>query len=510
MVAEVKTLAFSGIEVIDVNVEAHMASGIPNFILVGLADKTIAESRERVRAAINSLGLSLPPKRIIINLAPADLTKEGSHFDLPIACCLLASMGIIEARKLDDYIVLGELSLDGSIRSISGALPAAIGANARNKGIICPEDNGTEASWSGNSNILCPENLLCLVNHFKGIQLIAPPKLADYPKNDVDKLPDIDEIYGLEGAKRALEITAAGGHNLLMCGAPGAGKSMLAARLPSILPPLTNEEMLECSMVYSIAGLIKEGKLQTQRPFRAPHHSCSMAAMVGGGMARRMTPGEISLAHNGILFLDELPEFPRAVIDSLRQPLENREVLISRSGSHISFPAKFQLIAAMNPCRCGYLEDESRSCGKAPGCSTSYQAKISGPIIDRIDIFIDIPYISPTEIRIKNRRTSADVLESIIRARDIQKNRYNGLGFLTNSELSNEKLEDFINISPEARAILHQAADKLKFSMRSYTRVLKLARTIADLADANIINVEHISESVGYRKVVFNNASILN
>jgi magnesium chelatase family protein len=433
MVEEVKTLTFHGIDVVDVNVEVHISSGMPAFILVGLADKTIAESKERVRAAINSLGISLPAKRIVINLAPADILKEGSHFDLAIACCLLSAMEVISTKKLNDYIILGELSLDGTLRPVSGVLPAAIGANARNKGLICPKENGQEASWSGNPNIIAANNLIALVNHFKEIQVIPAITETKFEKEEPQNFIDIQNIKGLEGAKRALEIAAAGGHNILMSGAPGAGKSMLASSLPSILPPLSNEEMLECSMIYSVAGLISEGKLQMHRPFREPHHSCSMPAMVGGGMAKRMTPGEISLAHNGILFLDEFPEFPRTVIDALRQPLENKNILISRAGSHITFPANFQLIAAMNPCRCGYLDDESKSCNKAPRCAVDYQSKISGPIIDRMDINIDIPSISPTDISLSNGEPSTIIAKRVIKAREIQHIRYKDYDFNINA-----------------------------------------------------------------------------
>ena len=505
MTTAISTLAFQGIEVLDVKVETFLGNGIPNFILVGLADKTIAESKERVRAALNSLGLSLPAKRIVINLAPADLLKEGNHFDLAIACCLLANMGIIEEEKLKDYIILGELALDGSIRSIAGVLPAAIGANERGKGIICPKENGSEALWSGNENIIAAENLLAIVNHFNENQLINPPSPSDIVTAPNAKLSDFSDIKGLSGAKRALEIAASGGHNILMSGAPGAGKSMLASRLPSILPPLSTKEMLECSMIFSIAGLIKEGKFQIDRPYRSPHHSCSIPAMVGGGAARRITPGEITLAHNGVLFLDEFPEFPRAALDALRQPLENKNVFIARAGANICFPAKFQLVAAMNPCKCGYLDDDSRSCNKAPKCGIEYQTKISGPILDRIDIHIDVPSISPNDVCFSNSaETSAEIAKRVTRARNMQATRYQHLNFSINSDVPSEYLDDLLELTSSARSILNQAADTLKLSMRAYNRVMKLARTIADMDEAEQIYNKHVTEALAYRQIFFN------
>ena len=388
MITKVASLTFNGIDIIDVDVQVQIEPGIPKFIIVGLADKTIAESKERVRAALSSIGLSLPAKKILINLAPADLVKEGSHFDLAISAGILASMGALPADEISNYLILGELSLDGNILPVSGVLPVAMGATARGKGLICSKSNGAEAAWSGNENILAPGNLLELVNHFKGTQSLHQPSAGLF-RSDVN-YPDLKDIRGQKVAKRALEIVAAGGHNLLMFGPPGAGKSMLAARLPGIMPELSSAEILECSTIASIAGNLENGCLTKERPFRAPHHSCTVAAMVGGGAGRRVKPGEISLAHNGVLFLDELPEFNTGVIEALRQPLETKKVLISRSGAHIEYPANFQLIAAMNPCKCGYLNDPFKACSRAPSCATSYQSKISGPILDRFDLHIEV------------------------------------------------------------------------------------------------------------------------
>ena len=500
MVSHVNSIAFQGIQVLDVSVQVDMAPGTPTFTIVGLADKTIGESRERVRIALASVGLAMPAKRIVINLAPADLIKEGSHFDLPIACGILTSLGILPQDEIAEYLILGELSLDGSINSISGVLPAAMGAHARNKGLICPAHNGKEAAWSGNSKILAPHNILALINHFRGDQVLHTPS----PDIDFEEQihPDLSDIVGQPQVRRAVEITASGSHNLIMSGPPGAGKSMIANRLAGILPPMTPEEILESSTIASIAGLISDGKLVSTRPFRAPHHSCSMAAMVGGGFGKRIKPGEISLAHNGILFLDEIPEFPSSVLDSLRQPIENGEVLISRVDSHISFPANFQLIAAMNPCKCGYLGTTERECAKAPKCGSDYQNKISGPIMDRFDLYIDVPAVdvlSITSHSAKKGETSKEVSARVKTARELQAKRYEGYGIKNNSQLSGQMLTDFANPLDDAQIMLNNAVTKFKISMRGYNKLLKVARTIADLEHSEKIHKIHMAEAISYR-----------
>jgi magnesium chelatase family protein len=503
MVIHINSFTFNGIEITDVDVQIQIAPGMPCFTIVGLADKTIAESRERVKAALLSLGLALPAKRIIINLAPADLIKEGSHFDLPIACGVLASMGILPPEEIAEYLIAGELSLDGKILPIAGILPAAIGANQRSKGLLCPERNGREAMWSGNNNILAASSLISVVNHFKGTQVMSTQEIADYDFHE--STLDIADIQGQDAAKRVLEIAAAGEHNLLMSGPPGSGKSMLAQRLPSILPPMSPSEILECSTIASVAGLIEDGKLTSSRPFRAPHHSCSMAAMVGGGMGRRIKPGEISLAHNGVLFLDELPEFPSQVIDSLRQPLETGQVLISRSGAHISYPSKFQLVAAMNPCKCGYLGSTSQECGKAPKCGSEYRNKISGPILDRFDLTIDVPafdFISHSKMN-HNGVSSKEIRDRVMNARKIQAERFSGYGILTNARMDGQVLIDFATPSDGSINMLNDAAQKFKFSMRAYNRVLRVARTIADLDDVTNVTKIHIAEAISYRQMWF-------
>lgn len=503
MVIHISSFTFSGVEIIDVDVQVQITAGIPAFTIVGLADKTIGESRERVKAALASMGLALPSKRILINLAPADLVKEGSHFDLPIACSVLASMGVLPSDQIAEYLIAGELSLDGTILPISGALPAAIGATQRGKGLICPESNGKEAAWSGNGNIVAAHNLIALVNHFKGTQVISTPKaeLSSLENNYLD----MADIQGQEAAKRVLEIVAAGEHNLLMSGPPGAGKSMLAQRLPGILPEMGANEILECSTIASISGLIEDGKLTSTRPFRAPHHSCSMPAMVGGGMGKRVKPGEISLAHNGVLFLDELPEFPSTVIESLRQPIETGKVLISRASSHITYPAKFQLIAAMNPCKCGYLGDTTRGCGRAPKCGTDYQNKISGPILDRFDLSIEVPAFDFTEAQRGSDcgESSAEIKARIIAAREIQSARYEGYGVSTNGRMDGQLLIDFATPVDGSIDLLNEAAKKFKLSMRAYNRILRVGRTIADLEGAAGVKRVHIAEALNYRQMSY-------
>ncbi len=500
MISNINSLTFQGLKVVDVDVQAHLSQGLPSFTVVGLPDKTIAESRERVRSAINSLGLSLPAKRITVNLSPADLLKEGSHFDLPIACCLLVAMGVLP-ENLSDFLILGELGLDGTILPVSGVLPAAVGAMERNLGVVCSHANGKEAAWSGNARIVAPKHLLDLINHFKGIQILEKPEATAH---DVEnQYPDMKDIVGQQHARRAIEITAAGGHNLLMFGPPGSGKSMLASRIPGILPKMTAKEILECSMIASIAGLGKEnGALNIARPFRSPHQSCSLPALVGGGMGRRIKPGEISLAHNGVLFLDELAEFPRSVLESLRQPIEEGEVLISRASAHFKYPAKFQLIAAMNPCRCGYLSDSDRACSKAPKCAVEYQSKISGPLLDRIDMYIDVPQIPIADIvKTGEAESSAVVAKRVQKARDMQEARYAGKGFSKNADLTSGVIKETFNLDPKSLNLMSKAAERFKLSMRGYNRILKIARTIADLDLSEEVKYHHVVEAVSYRKI---------
>lgn len=499
MVAHVSTVAFEGIKTTLVDVQVHLSSGLPTFNIVGLPDKAVGESRERIRAALTSIGMSLPPSRITVNLSPADLIKEGSHYDLAIATGILAAMGVIPLEVLSQYIVMGELALDGGIRSVAGVLPAAIYANSASNGIICPQTNGQEACWAGDGvEVLAPTDLLSLINHFKGVQLLNRPQS---PKMSEEKTsyPDLRDIKGQESAKRALEVAAAGGHNLLMVGPPGSGKSMLAARLPGILPPLTSKELLDISMIQSISNGLTEGEINVSRPFRDPHHSCSMAAMIGGG--RKAAPGEVTLAHHGVLFMDELPEFPRNVLDSLRQPLENSNVTVSRVQAHVTYPANFQFIAAMNPCRCGYLGDQSRTCNKAPRCGNDYQSKISGPLYDRIDIHIEVPPVTPADLmKPASKESSSDVLSRVINAREIQQKRYASQPINYNAQADGELLRECVNLEQDAQILLEKAYEKLHLSMRGYNRMLRVARTIADLAANENVTKHHMAEALSYRQ----------
>ncbi|MBP9792146.1 MAG: YifB family Mg chelatase-like AAA ATPase [Rickettsiales bacterium] len=501
MVSEINTVTFNGINTVDVNVQVSISPGLPAFNIVGLPDKTIAESKERIRAALNSIALAMPPKRVVINLAPADLMKEGSHFDLPIMIGILVGLNVIPAEAVENFIVIGELGLNSQILPVNGILPAAIKAATKNMGIICPQENGSEALWSGNDSIIAAPHLLSLINHFKGTSYIAAPSPVELPQEvSLNKHLDFKDVIGQETTKRILEISAAGNHNVLMIGSPGAGKSMLAARMPSILPPMSPEEILETSMIYSVMGEIKNGQLNYTRPFRAPHHSASQVAIVGGGHSKRIMPGEISLAHNGILFLDELPEFSRAIIDSLRQPLETKEISISRAGSFVKYPANFQLIAAMNPCRCGYLNQPNQQCSKAPKCGEEYQNKISGPIIDRFDLFVEVHTVPEYEHSlVEKNETSEEIKQRVIKARIFQKERFEKASYKTNASLDGDLLYSNTKIDDDSKNLLNSFAKKMSISMRSYNRILKVSRTIADLEQKDNIEKHHISEAISYR-----------
>jgi magnesium chelatase family protein len=502
MVQRVATVAFEGIEARAVDVQVQVAPGLPAFNIVGLPDKAVSEAKERVRAALVASGLALPARRITINLAPADLPKEGSHYDLPIALGLMTAIGAIPQDAISGFTVLGELGLDGGIAPVAGVLPAAIGANARGQGLICPQLCGPEAAWaSPEIEIIAAQSLIQLANHFKGTQVLSRP----VPKiREVEGMPlDLADIKGQESAKRALEVAAAGGHNLLMVGPPGAGKSMLAARLPSILPPLLPTELLEVSMIASVAGVIEGGALTNKRPFRSPHHSASMPALVGGGLRAR--PGEISLAHNGVLFLDEMPEFSAAVLDSLRQPLETGEVAIARVNHRITYPARFMLVAAMNPCRCGRASDPGFSCKRGPNlrCAAEYQDRLSGPLLDRIDLHIEVPAVTASDLILPPpSEGSREVAARVARARDIQTERYAGMGLpnvRTNAQVSGALLEEVAQADGQGMALLRDAADSMHLSARGYHRVLRVARTLADLDGAAKVGRIHLAEALSYR-----------
>jgi magnesium chelatase family protein len=502
MVARVSTVAFEGIEGRAVDVQVQISAGNVAFNVVGLPDKAVGESRERVRSALIASGLALPAKRIIVNLAPADLPKEGSHYDLPIALGIMAAIGAIPSDALSGYTVLGELALDGSLTPVAGVLPAAIAANARGHGLICPFACGPEAAWaSQDADILAPRSLIQLANHFKGDQVMARPELAIAPPSG--PLPDLRDIRGQESAKRTLEIAAAGGHNLLMSGPPGAGKSMLAQRLPSILPPLAPRELLEISMIQSVAGQLQDGALSSRRPFRAPHHSASMAALVGGGINAR--PGEISLAHHGVLFLDELPEFQPGVLDALRQPLETGEVMIARANHRTTYPARVQLVAAMNPCRCGHATEPGYACRRQPNdrCMAQYSARISGPLLDRIALAIEVPAVTAADLILPAASEgSAEVGARVARARELSARRYATLGMegvTTNAACPGSLLEEIAKPDEDGLRLIREAADAMRLSARGFHRILKVARTLADLDGEPRVRRIHLAEAISYR-----------
>ena len=504
MVQRVSTVAFEGVEARTVDVQVQVAAGMPAFAIVGLPDKAVSEARERVRSALIASGLALPARRITVNLAPADLPKEGSHYDLPIALGLMAAIGAVPPDALDGYTVLGELGLDGSIAPVAGVLPAAIGANARGDGLICPARCGPEAAWaSPEMEIIAGASLIQLANHFKGTQVLSRP----VPKvREIEDAPlDLADIKGQESAKRALEVAAAGGHNLLMVGPPGAGKSMLAARLPSILPPLAPAELLEVSMVASIAGEIAEGALTNRRPFRSPHHSASMAALVGGGL--KVRPGEASLAHHGVLFLDELPEFQPQVLDSLRQPLETGEIAVARANHRVTYPARFMLVAAMNPCRCGRANDPGFACkrGAVERCAAEYQGRLSGPLIDRIDLTIEVPAVTAADLILPPpAEGSREVAARVARARAVQAARYaeRELEAHTNAAVPGPALEEVAKPDAAGLKLLREAADAMRLSARGYHRVLRVARTLADLDGAATVGRVHLAEAISYRTLI--------
>jgi len=500
MVARAYTVAFEGVEARIVEVQCALAAGLPAFNIVGLPDKAVSEARERVRAALASMSIALPSKRITVNLSPADLPKEGSHFDLPIALALLAALEIIPRDAVENTVALGELSLDGRLVPVIGALPAAMAAAEADRSLLCPRACGAEAAWVGATQVLGASTLDEVVRHYTGQAPITPAEAGEIKPGGHGR--DFADVKGQERAKRALEIAAAGRHHLLLVGSPGSGKSMLAARLPSILPPLSAVEALETSMIHSLAGLLSEGGISRQRPFCEPHHTASMAAIVGGG--RGAKPGQISLAHNGVLFMDEFPEFPRPVLETLRQPIETGEVVVARANAHVRYPCRFLLVAAANPCKCGYLADPARACARVPVCGEEYLGRISGPLMDRFDLRVEVPPVAYTDLDLPSTGDrSALIAARVADARAIQTKRFAAAaGVRVNAEAEGALLEYIATPDADGKALLSRVAERFGLSARGYHRVLRVARTIADLDHSSDVRSPHVAEAVSFRLAI--------
>lgn len=505
MLSKAKTCVLYGLDGYEIDVETDLSGGLPSFSIVGLPDASIKESKERVRSAIKNSGYKFPVSRITVNLAPANLKKEGSQIDLPIAAGILAASKIIKNEISENTCIIGELSLDGKINAVQGALPMVI--SMRNNGfknIIIPDDNKEECGAIKGINIFPVENLNDLVD-FLNNDIIIEQYIVAYERNkdDIDYTDyseDFSEIKGQPEMKRAVEIAAAGMHNILLLGGPGSGKSMIAQRIPTILPDLTFEESLEVTKIYSISGMLNNKGLIKKRPFRSPHHTSSRAAIAGGGS--KPSPGEVSLAHYGVLFLDEMPEFPKSVLEVLRQPMEDGKITVSRANGSFVFPAKYMLVGAMNPCLCGYLGDPNHECSCNQGQIDKYLSKISGPLLNRIDIQLEVSPVKYEDLKDnREEESSEDIKKRIIRVRKIQEERYRKIGILTNSELSGKNIIKYCKVNKESEIMLKSAFETLGLSARAYNKILKVSRTIADLDGKESIETHHIAEAIQYRRL---------
>jgi magnesium chelatase family protein len=496
MITRAFSVCFEGIEPQLVEIECAISPGLPAFSVIGLPDKAVSEARDRIRSALGALSIALPSRRITINLSPADMPKEGSHLGLPIALALLAALNIITHEDSEGALAIGELSLDGRLQPVVGALPAALKAAELGKDLYCPETSGAEAAWVDATRVFATKSLMAIIQHLTG-QAPREPAVARQITPQKSML-DMAEVRGQERAKRALEIAAAGRHHVFLVGPPGSGKSMMAARMAGILPPLNAMEALETSMIQSVAGFLGSDGIQSTRPFRERHHTASMAAIVGGGKGAK--PGEISLAHNGILFLDELPEFPRHVLETLRQPLETGEVMISRANAHVKYPCKFSLIAAANPCKCGFMTDPDQACGRAPNCGNDYLGRISGPLMDRFDLRIEVPVVRFQDLSLPASGERSHVIaKRVLEARALQDTRFSKTEIATNSDLKGDAMDRLIKMDEDAKTYLEQAAIKLNLTARGFHRVIRVSRTIADLEQSENVARHHVGEAISFR-----------